>query len=125
MKRRIYYDIFNGSILVDTGERYGIVIPTSVADEISTYKVLTDRNRDSFDFIELEYGAYEQDFRESVDYRVNIETKELEFIYKDSDESELPPVFRKPLSLEVEELKVAQAETNTNLLEFMETVLLS
>lgn len=123
--RKIFYEKETGNVILDTGERQGSVIPTTIEQDIQAFFVLSERNRDSFDYIKLEYGQYSQDFAESNGYRINIKTKEIEFSYPDPNEPETPLVFRKPLSQEVEELKEAQAETNTTLLELMEVVILS
>jgi hypothetical protein len=80
--RKLYYDLATGNIILDTGERQGSVIPTSIEQDIQTYKTLSERNRDTFNVIELEYGQYAQDFRECNGYRVNPTTKGLEFNYE-------------------------------------------
>jgi len=106
--RRIYFDVLTGNIVLDTGERQGSVIPRTIEQNIEEYKALSERNRDTFDVIELDYGQYAQDFLECNGYRVNLETKELEFSYPDPNlppEEQLEPVYRKSLSEEVEELK--------------------
>lgn len=104
--RKIYYEITTGYIIQDTGERQGSVVPTTTEQDIETYKSLSIRNRDTFDYIELEYGQYSQDFMESNGYRINPETKELEFSYPDPNEEEpLEPVYQKSLSEEIEELR--------------------
>lgn len=103
--RKIYHDLTNGNILVDTGERIGFVIPTNIEQDIATYTILSERNRETFDVIELEFGQYAQDFAGSNGYRVNPETKELEFSYPDPNEPEAPPIYQKPLSEEVKNLK--------------------
>jgi hypothetical protein len=78
---KIYYDIATGNVLVDTGERQGSVIPTTIEQDISTYKSLSERNQETFDVIELEYGQYAQEFLECSGYRINPTTKEIEFNY--------------------------------------------
>lgn len=109
--RRIYYDVATGNVIVDTGERQGFVKPTTVEQDIQAYKALSERNRETFDYIELEYGQYAQDFAECNGYRVNPETKQLEFSYPDPNEPEpQEPVFQKPLSEEIAETKQAIAE---------------
>lgn len=100
---RIYYEIETGNVIVNTGERQGSVVPTTVEQDIQTYKALSERNRETFDCIELEYGQYAQDFAESNGYRVNPETKELEFSYPDPNEPEKEPQFIKPLSTQIAE----------------------
>jgi len=123
---RIYYDVITGDIIANTGERSGEwVVELSVEQDIEIYKALNERVRESFDYIELEYGDFHDDFMGCNGYRINLETKEIEFSYPDPNEPETLPTYRKPLSQELEELKLAQAETNTTLLELMEVVLLS
>ncbi len=114
--RRIYYDIDNGNVLVDTGERQGSVKTTTVERDIETYKELSDRNQETFDVIELEYGQYNQDFRESSGYRVNIDTKELEFSYPDPEDSNENTVYQKPLTDQVEGLKGQVFDLDTRLM---------
>lgn len=121
--RKIYYDITSGDVIFDTGEHEGFVRETTIEQDITIYKVLSERNRETFDYIKLEYGQYEQDFSECNGYRVNVETKQLEFSYPNPSEPIAPIVYQKPLTEEIEELKAAQATTDTTLLELMETIL--
>ena len=108
--RRIYYDVATGNVIVDTGERQGFVKPTTVEQDIQTYQALSERNPETFDYIELEYGQYTQDFAACNGYRVNPETREIEFSYPDPSEPEAPLVYQKPLSEEIAETKQAIAE---------------
>ncbi|EJW14455.1 hypothetical protein PAV_13c00740 [Paenibacillus alvei DSM 29] len=62
-----------------------------------------ERNRESFDYIELDYGQYAEDFATRSGYKVNVKTKKLEFTYPNQPEPEQPS--RKPLTEEVDELK--------------------
>lgn len=104
--RRIYFDKKTGNVIQDTGERQGDVVEATPEQDIEVFRSLSERNRDTFDYIELPYGEYQQDFMDSQEnYRVNPETKELEFSYPDPNEPEAPQEFRKPLSEEVEKLK--------------------
>lgn len=104
---RIYYDKQNGKVLQMIGgfEDPWLTTYESVDEQIAKDVVLSTRVRDSYDVIELPFGAYAQDFAECNGYRVNPETKELEFSYPDPNEPEAPSVFRPPLSEEVERLK--------------------
>lgn len=120
--RRIFYEKETGNVILEIGEREGFVTPTTVEQDIEMYKVLSERNRDTFDYIELEYGQYAQDFAESNGYRVNPETKELEFSYPDPNEPEAEPVYQKPLTVEVKEIKQAVADTNAMILELLEVI---
>jgi len=104
--KKIYYDVLTGEELVCTFERKHGFRETTVEEDIAAYKELSERNRDSFDVIQLEYGQYAQDFRECNGYRVNPETKTLEFSYPDPNETEpSEPVYQAPLSEEVEQLR--------------------
>jgi len=108
--RKIYYDKSTGEILVSVGERSGFVRETTVEEDIATFKVLSERNRETFDYIQLEYGQYSQDFMECNGYRVNIEKlaelpddrkhEALEFTYPDPNQEEPPeePIYQPPLS---------------------------
>lgn len=43
--RRIYYDLANGNIIIDVGERSGDIVPTTIDQDIETYIALSERNR--------------------------------------------------------------------------------
>lgn len=116
--RRIYYDFSTGNVIVDTGERQGSVRPTTVDQDILAYSVLSERNRDSFDVLEFPFGAYAQDFAVSNDYRVNPETKQIEFSYPDPNgEEPEEPVYQKSLSEELEDLKTENELLKASVLE--------
>lgn len=102
--RRIFYDLQSGEIIQEIGREVFYVIPT-IEQDISAYKALFERNRDTFDVLELPFGEYAQDFVESNGYRVNVETKTLEFNYPDPNEPEAPPVYEKALSTQIKELE--------------------
>lgn len=125
--RRIYYEIATGNVFLDTGEKEGSVRQTTVEQDVMAYKELHSRVMESFSVIELPFGAYAKDFAECDGYRINTETNQLEFSYPGPNNPEEPtePIFQKPLSEEVQELKVAQAATDSTLLELMESILLT
>lgn len=133
--RKIYFDLETGNIIVDTGERQGSVVPTTVEQDIAAYKDLSERVIGTYAYIELAFGQLAQDFAESNGYRIIVGMipelpsaegyKALEFSYPDSNNPGVDePVYQKPLSEEVQELKVAQAATDSTLLELMEVVIL-
>jgi hypothetical protein len=103
--RKLYYDLTTGEVIVDTGEREGAVKRTSIEEDIMTYKLLLERNRASFDVIELEFGEYIKDFRDSDSVRVNLETNSLEFSYFDPSNPEEEIVYTRPLSVRMEEVE--------------------
>lgn len=113
--RRIYYDVVTGEKLVDTGERSGDVFVTTVEHDIKVYKSLSERNRESFDYTELDYGQYAEDFASCNGYRVVPETKQLEFSYPDPNKPEpQQPVYERPLT---EQVKSLEADLGNLLLE--------
>lgn len=122
--RKVFYLISNGNIILITDQSKGLVKDSSIAEIIKEYKELAERTPESFDFIELRYGEYDEDFSIADGYRVNPETKELEFSYPDPNEPEVEQPYQAPLSVEVKNLKNKQSETDSTLLDFMETVLL-
>ena len=113
--RKVYFDIITGEVLVVTSEMEGDVLGTTVEQDINIYKVLSERNIDSFDVIELEFGEYAKDFMSSNKYSVNVDTKELLFNYPNPNDPDEEPIFRKSLGEEVEELKNAQSITESDL----------
>lgn len=117
--RRIYYLKVNGELLVDIGEKKGSVTPTTVEQDISTFRALSERTRESFDYLEIEYGQFAQDFAESNGYRVNPETKELEFSYPDPNEPEIEQPYQAPMSEEIQAIKARQDITDMALLDLM------
>lgn len=107
--RKIAFDLTTGNVIVDTGEMRGGVFDFTVEQFVSTFTALSERNRDTFDVVELAYGEYAQEFAECNGYRVNPETKKLEFSHPVPGEPEAPQEFGKPLTEQIEELK---AENN-------------
>lgn len=102
--RRIYFEIITGNIIVDKGEMQDSVIATTIDQDITTFTALSERNRETFDVIELPFGAYTQDFAECNGYKVNPTTKVLEFTYPDPNTPIAPQVFIKPLTEQNKEL---------------------
>jgi hypothetical protein len=109
--RKIYYEKATGNVIVDTGERMGAVIETTIDQDFETYQALKERVRDTVGVIQLEFGQYAQDFAECNGYRVNPETKEIEFSYPDPNATEpQEPVYQKPLTEQLKETQQAVAE---------------
>lgn len=114
--RRIYYDNTTGNVIYDSGEVSGDVRRVSVEDEVKYIKALRDRVRESFDYIELEYGEFSQDFAECTSYKVDVESKEVLFNY---EKVEREPVYKAPLSVEVRNLSRTVSEMDEILLELI------
>lgn len=104
--RKIYWDKVTGNVIVDTGQRSGSVRETTQEEDFATYKELAERVPEMVGMIQLEYGQYEQDFAQASGYRVNPQTKQLEFSYPDPNAPDPEhPAFQKPLSEQVRELQ--------------------
>lgn len=79
--KRIYYLKVDGRVILDTGEAEGWVNPTTTEDDWRIYSDLQKYNKSEVDFIELQFGEFKTEFAECTSYRVNVETKVLEFDY--------------------------------------------
>lgn len=104
--RKIYYDSITGVTILDTGQWDNVIRETTVEEDISSYPVLSERNRDSFDVLKLEYDQYQQDFSTCSGFLVDPETKELRFSYPDpNDPNPSEPTYQKPLTEQVKKLQ--------------------
>ena len=79
--KRIYYLKVDGRVIIDTGEAEGWVNQTTTEDDWRIYSELSKYNKSEVDFIELQFGEFRTEFAECTSYRVNVETKTLEFDY--------------------------------------------
>lgn len=118
--RKIFYDKVTGVKILDTGQWDDVIREKTVDEEISTFTTLSERNRATFDVLELPYGAFAQDFAECSGYRVNPATRTLEFSYAPPSD---PPVFQRPLTEQVADLKAENIETMLALTEVYEMLL--
>ena len=100
---RIFYDKQSGVPIIEIQPQDGKLV--TIERNIEQYTILSERNRNTFDVIELPYGAHAQDFVGSNGYQVNLKTKKLEFSYPVPGEPEAPQVFGPPLTEQIEELK--------------------
>lgn len=118
--RKLFYDLTTGDVLLDTGDREGAVRETTVEQDVAAYRVLSMRNRDTFDVLELPFGAYAKDFAQCTGYRVNVQTSTLEFSYPDPGAVQAEPVYQAPLTEKVATLEGQLSQTNTDLQGFMD-----
>ena len=102
--RRIYHDSETGEKLVELTFRGGVVAST-VDQDIANYPILNERYRDSFEVLEIDVGAYSQDFELTNEYKVDLDTKKLLFSYPDSNEPEVEQPYQPPISAEIAQLK--------------------
>jgi hypothetical protein len=113
--RKIFYEKATGNVILDTGERSGSVVVKTVDQDIADFKALSERNRSTFDVIDLPFGAYAQDFAECNGYRVNPSTKALEFSYPDPNQPiTTEPIYQKPLSEQNAELTEQIAQMSSD-----------
>lgn len=99
-KRYLFYDNTNGEILVEEARNLIEYMPT-VERVVAIYPRLSERDPTTYDVLVLSYSDYTQDFAECNAYRVNPETKELEFSYPDPNEPEVPQPYIVPLSEQI------------------------
>lgn len=108
--KRIYYLKVDGRVILDTGEAEGWVNPTTTEDDWRIYTELSKYNKSEVDFIELQFGEYKTEFAECTSYRVNVETKTLEFDYTPVPEPPEVPV-KPTLHERVEDLELGAEAT--------------
>lgn len=89
--KRIYYLKTTGDVAYTVGEQEGWVVenPHELQDppltkkeyDFKIYTELQKYNPKEVDYIELKWGELKTEFAESTSYKVNIDTKEIEFDY--------------------------------------------
>ncbi|WP_135553242.1 hypothetical protein [Paenibacillus cymbidii] len=119
--RKLYYDLATGNIIVNTGERLGSVIETTQEQDFAAYAALAERVPETVGMLQLDYGEYAQDFLECNGYKIDVtgDTPSLVFSYPDPDDPEEPLVYRKPLSVEVAELRAENASLRADGIDMM------
>ena len=93
--RKIYYEKLTGDVILITPEKFS-GIQTTKEQDFMMYEVLSVRNPETVDVIELEYGQYSSDFQTADSVRVDLATGDLLFNY---------PIFEQPLSVKVNNLE--------------------
>ncbi|MBJ6360439.1 hypothetical protein ACFOQM_03800 [Paenibacillus sp. GCM10012307] len=68
------------------GQRSGSVVPTTWDQDFEDYGVLAERAPGTIGILQLDYGDYEQDFADSIGYRVDPDTQQIIFLYPNKDE---------------------------------------
>jgi hypothetical protein len=76
--RRIYFDIATGNVLVDTGDRAGDLIPTTVEYDLQSYAVLAERVPNTVGCLQLEYG---EDSDKFAQYQYRVDPAKLTIIW--------------------------------------------
>ena len=78
---RVYYLKENGNVVFKTGQAEGWVTEIKPEKDWEIYEELKKYTKESLDYIQLKYDEYSTEFAECTSYKVNIETKKLEFDY--------------------------------------------
>ncbi|GBF75757.1 hypothetical protein PA598K_04188 [Paenibacillus sp. 598K] len=68
--RRIYYDPSTGDVIVDTGERAGAVVETTIAQDFAVYSALARWEPENVGVLELDYGQHAEEFVSCKSYRI-------------------------------------------------------
>lgn len=74
--RKIYYDKATGNVLVDTGERSGNVVETTIVQDFAVYVALVERVPETVGVLQLQYGEHAENF-ERYSYRINPTTEAI------------------------------------------------
>jgi hypothetical protein len=121
---RAYYDKLTGNGLTWYALTSGAYRIPTFEEDYQAIKELSERNADTIGYIEFENGEYYQDFAQCNGYRVNPETLELEFSYPDPNATEpQEPVYQKPLTEQIEELRQENITTLLALTEVYEMII--
>lgn len=104
---RVYYLKENGNVVFKTGQAEGWVIEIKPEQDWEIYTELQKYTKESLDFIQLQYDEFKTEFAECTSYRVNIETKTLEFDY-----TPIPPAPEVPHTPTMHERMETQENRN-------------
>lgn len=109
--KKIYYEKSTGNVILTIPENPNRnAVPTTKEQDFQIYPILSARNPDSVDFIQLEYGQYQAEFQSASSWSVDVETKEILFEFPKrvpplTDEIELLKQENILLKVEKEEMK--------------------
>ena len=78
---RVYYLKENGNVVFKTGQAEGWVTEITPEQDWEIYEELKKYTKESLDYIQLKYDEFKTEFAECTSYRVNVDTKTLEFDY--------------------------------------------
>ena len=78
---RVYYLKENGNVVFKTGQSSGWVTEITPEQDWEIYEELKKYTKESLDYIQLKYDEFKTEFAECTSYRVNVDTKTLEFDY--------------------------------------------
>jgi len=85
---KIYYEINSSNIILITSECQGNIVVKTKKEDMKLYLQLQKYREDEIDFIELPYGTLGSTFNNVKSYKINAETKSLDFVYFTQEELE-------------------------------------
>lgn len=102
--RKLYYEKTTGNLIVDTGERFGSVVETTIEQDFQLYIALQNKLPEAVGIVHLEYGQFSEQFLSCYGFKINLETEEIIFNFI-SPESTLEEAI---------EVKVKELDTACN-----------
>ncbi|TSI19877.1 hypothetical protein FOT98_08770, partial [Bacillus sp. HY001] len=100
--RKIYYEIATGNIILITSEMQNNVVETTVEQDIDMYTELSQRNRESFGMLQLQYGEYSEEFARCNGYRIDLQTKKILFSYPSEENPTPDPIYQPSLTEKID-----------------------
>lgn len=74
--RKLYYELSTGNVVLDTGEREGSVVETSIDEDFYTYTELQPYVLENVGVIQLQFGDFYDKFL-NFNPRINLSTTEI------------------------------------------------
>lgn len=101
---RLYYEKVTGNGIFIRHQQVGSgFVPMTVEEEMQAYPILSEYSLDAVGVIELEPNQYGEELAMCASFRVEPATEQVTFTYR-TEEPELPPNPRPPLTTEVNAL---------------------
>ena len=120
---KIYYCLLTGNVVKIIGDMQGYVKETSFDEDIEIYADLKERDKNTIELIQFEYGEYPKLSKNATGVMVDLETKELIFSYEELPTTPQEPTWEEEmenkisiLEAENEKLKVEQEQQNEEIL---------
>lgn len=106
--RRFFWVKSTGNIVAQRGEM-SAGIESTKEEDFAVYVELSQYDPDAIEMTTFEPGQYAEDFKRAKEWRFNPRTGLIEFFYNDPNkpESEESPMYQRPLTEEIINLKAA------------------
>ncbi|OIB00190.1 hypothetical protein AK95_23820 [Paenibacillus sp. LC231] len=106
--RRFFWVKSTGNIVAQRGEM-SAGIESTKEEDFAVYVELSQYDPDAIEMTTFEPGQYAEDFKRAKEWRFNPHTGLIEFFYNDPNkpESEDSPMYQRPLTEEIINLKAA------------------